>query len=207
MGSSAHSQPHAAITPKLFCFSRNAENRRVALGRPPALGAGGPRFKSGRPDQNISRVFFYLKAPFTSNPLCGILADRRSGFASRLLSESSPHDEFAKTCGGRRSIEKVLKGGELSAHYLASMGKIQGTLRISRLIDHQKSKSAIARRAQLALRHVPLNCLRIGSLNLGSARSWRRFANSSCPVCTHHVSFVLSNLQRSRARRIASLAG
>ena len=50
------------------------------------------------PTQNISRVFFYLlKAPFTSNPICGILADRRSGFASRLVSESSPHDEFAKT--------------------------------------------------------------------------------------------------------------
>jgi len=63
----------------------------------PALGAGGPRFKSGRPDQKY-RVFFYLlKAAFTSNPICGILADRRSGFASHLLSESSPHDEFSKT--------------------------------------------------------------------------------------------------------------
>jgi hypothetical protein len=50
------------------------------------------------PTKNISRVFFYLlKAPFTSNPICGILADRRSGFASRLVSESVPHDEFAKT--------------------------------------------------------------------------------------------------------------
>jgi hypothetical protein len=32
------------------------------------LGAGGPRFKSGRPDQNISRIFFeLLKARFTQN--------------------------------------------------------------------------------------------------------------------------------------------
>ena len=60
MGSSAHSQPHAAITPKLFCFSRNAENTRVALGRPPALGAGGPRFKSGRPDQKYLACFLLL---------------------------------------------------------------------------------------------------------------------------------------------------
>src|ERR1700722_11966817 len=46
-------------------------------GSAPALGAGGPEFKSRRPDQNISRVFFsILKAPFTSTSICGILADR-----------------------------------------------------------------------------------------------------------------------------------
>ena len=50
------------------------------------------------PTKNISRVFFYLlKAPFTSTPTCGILADRRSGVASRLVSESLPYGEFAKT--------------------------------------------------------------------------------------------------------------
>jgi hypothetical protein len=32
------------------------------------LGAGGPEFKSRRPDQNISRVFFrLLKASFSQN--------------------------------------------------------------------------------------------------------------------------------------------
>jgi len=50
MGTGAHSQPHARITTKLFCFSGNVENRRVVLTIPPALGAGGLRFKSGRPD-------------------------------------------------------------------------------------------------------------------------------------------------------------
>jgi hypothetical protein len=49
-------------------------------------------------------------------------------------------------------MRKVLNGGKLSARYLASMGKIQGTLRISRLIDHRKCKSVITRQAQLALR-------------------------------------------------------
>src|SRR5258708_23685566 len=57
-----------------------------------------PSSNLGAPTKNISRVFFYLlKAPFTSNPVCGILADRSSQFASRLVSESSPHGEFAKT--------------------------------------------------------------------------------------------------------------
>ena len=138
------------------------------------------------PTKNISLVFFYLlKAPFTSNPICGILAARRSGLASRLVSESLPHGEFAKTCGGRSAIQKVLNGAKLSARYLACMGKIQGTLRISRLIslDYWNCKSVITYQARLAL-HL---CLSIVSswLNLGSARSWRRFANFSCPVRVH----------------------
>src|SRR5437773_5706600 len=38
-----------------------------------------PGSNPGAPTKNISRVFFYLlKAPFSSNPICGILADRRS---------------------------------------------------------------------------------------------------------------------------------
>jgi hypothetical protein len=37
-------------------------------GSAPALGAGGPEFKSRRPDQNISRIFFsFWKAFFTPN--------------------------------------------------------------------------------------------------------------------------------------------
>jgi hypothetical protein len=49
-------------------------------------------------------------------------------------------------------MQKVLNGGKLSARYLASMVKIQGTLRISRLFDHRKCRSVIKRQAQLALR-------------------------------------------------------
>ena len=63
-----HSQPHPTVSTKLLFFSSNAENGRFVLDGPPALGAGGPEFKSRRPDQNISRVFFSLmKAPFTQN--------------------------------------------------------------------------------------------------------------------------------------------
>ncbi len=91
-----------------------------------------PSSNLGAPTKNISRVFFYLlKAPFTSPPTCGILADRRSGFASCLVSQSSPHDEFCKNMGGRRAIQKPLNGSKLSARHLASMGEIQGTLCIS----------------------------------------------------------------------------
>jgi hypothetical protein len=55
--------------------------------------------------------------------------------ASRLIPESSPHDEFAKSWGGRSAIQKLLNGGKLNARHLASMGKIQGTLCISGLIN------------------------------------------------------------------------
>jgi hypothetical protein len=96
----SHVSTHRATTKYFsnsFVFKNEIEKEGLPGDITPALGARG-RFKSGRPDQNISRVFFSLfKAPFTSNPICGILADRRSGFASRLLYESSPHDEFADT--------------------------------------------------------------------------------------------------------------
>ena len=72
----------------------------------------------------------------------------------------------------------LLNERKLIARDLARMGKIQGTHRISRLIDHRKCNSVITRQAQLAHRRVPLNCLGISWLNLESARSWRRFAIS-----------------------------
>ena len=69
-----------------FVFKNKIEKEGLPRDITPALGAGGPEFKSRRPDQNISRVIFSsLKAPFTSNPIFGILADRRSGFASRFF--------------------------------------------------------------------------------------------------------------------------
>jgi len=46
-----------------------------------------------------------------------------------------------KTREGRSAIQKLLNGRKLIARDLASMGKIRGTLRISRPIDLQKCKS------------------------------------------------------------------
>ena len=133
MGTVAHSQPHATITPKLFCFSSNAENKTVVFSSPPALGAGGPRFKSARPDQIYLPYFRGLKENAIHVKLhCGSQADRRSGCASRLIPKSSPRDEFARMRGGRRANQKPLNESKLSARNLASMGKIRGTQRISR---------------------------------------------------------------------------
>jgi hypothetical protein len=138
----SHISIHRATTKYFsnsFVFKNEIEKEGLPRDSTPALGAGGLRFKSGRPDQNISRVFFsLLKAPFTPKPICGILADRRSQFATRLIPKSSPRDKFSKTLRGRSAIQKLLNGGKLSTRNLASMGKIQGTLRISRLIDLRK---------------------------------------------------------------------
>jgi hypothetical protein len=42
---------------------------------------------------------------------------------------------------------------------------------------------------------------------LTRANLWRRFAKSTCPVCTHTPSFVLSNLRRSDLLEVISFAG
>ncbi len=51
-----------------FVFKTKIEKEGLPRDITPALGAGGPRFKSGRPDQNILRIFLTLsKALFTQN--------------------------------------------------------------------------------------------------------------------------------------------
>jgi hypothetical protein len=42
-------------------------------------------------------------------------------------------------------MQKPLNGGKLGAHHLASIGKIQGTLCISGLINLRKCKSVVTR--------------------------------------------------------------
>jgi hypothetical protein len=72
-------------------FKNEIEKEGLPRDTAPALGARGSRFKSGRPDQNISRVFFsLLKAPFTpidhrsNRNRCLIRNDRgRSGKATQ----------------------------------------------------------------------------------------------------------------------------
>jgi hypothetical protein len=59
-----------------------------------------------------------------------------------------------KNTGGRSAIQKLLNGGKLSAQHLASMGKIMGTLCISRLINLRKCKSVITHSGQPELRNV-----------------------------------------------------
>jgi hypothetical protein len=56
-----HSQPHPTVSTKLLFFSGKAENGGFVLDGPPALGAGGPEFKSRRPDQFMFIVFHHLE--------------------------------------------------------------------------------------------------------------------------------------------------
>ena len=67
----SHISVHRATTKYFsnsFVFKTEIEKEGLPGDITPALGAGGPEFKSRRPDQNISLVFFKLmKAPFTQN--------------------------------------------------------------------------------------------------------------------------------------------
>jgi hypothetical protein len=67
----SHISVHRATT-KYFCNSfvstTNIEKEGLPRDRTPDLGAGGLRFKSGRPDQNILRIFCSLsRALFTQD--------------------------------------------------------------------------------------------------------------------------------------------
>jgi hypothetical protein len=65
----SHISVHRATTKYFsnsFVFKTEIEKEGLPRDITPALGAGGPEFKSRRPDQNISRVFLsLLNAPFT----------------------------------------------------------------------------------------------------------------------------------------------
>ena len=153
-----HSSVHRATTKYFsnsFVFKTEIEKEGLPRGSTPDLGAGGSRFKSGRPDQNHLLYFLQVMKSVVHQKLhCGILADRSSQFASRLVSDSSPHGEFAKTQGGRSAIQKLLNGRKLIARHLTSMGKIQGTLCISRLLNLRKCKLVITHSGRPELRNV-----------------------------------------------------
>ena len=81
-----------------FVFKTEIEKEGLPGDITPALGAGGLRFKSGRPDQNISRVFFRLsEGPFIQN------------FLSSKLIHCYPAPFVAQSL--RTSLRRVLPGG------------------------------------------------------------------------------------------------
>ena len=67
----SHNSAHRATTEYFsnsFVLKGNIEKEGLRSDSPAGLGAGGPEFKSRRPDQNISRIFFRLcKTLFTQN--------------------------------------------------------------------------------------------------------------------------------------------
>ena len=90
-----------------FVFKNEIEKEGLPRDSTPALGAGGPRFKSGRPDQNY--LAYFLSS--TINVLhpkiqCGIPA-------------------------GRSARSQIIGQGQARDGRFAGMGKIRETLRIS----------------------------------------------------------------------------
>jgi hypothetical protein len=73
---------------KSIALRSKSEKEGLPRGGTPALGAGGPEFKSRRPDQMYPAYFLQLIESTVHPKLrCGILADRRSEFASPLILE------------------------------------------------------------------------------------------------------------------------
>jgi len=90
---------------------------------------------------------------------------------------------FAKTRGGRSAIQKLLNGGKLSARHLASMGKIQGTLCISRLIGSSE---------------MQISCRLTGKVPL---------ADSTLPVSVYRPSKEMPALSQISLLPLDSLSG
>src|SRR5271156_425986 len=109
----------------LFVFKKKMEKEGLPRDDTPALGAGGLEFKSPRPDRNYRPHLLQVTNCVLHQELqCGNPAGRSAVVASSVIPKSSHHDEFAKIWGGRSATWKLLNGGTLSAHHLASMVKI-----------------------------------------------------------------------------------
>ena len=78
----SHISVHRATTKYVsnsFVFKNEIEKEGLPRDITPALGAGGPAFKSRRPDQNISRVFYsLLKLPLMKTRLWNRIDDLTS---------------------------------------------------------------------------------------------------------------------------------
>jgi hypothetical protein len=79
----------------------------------PALGAGGlPVQIRAHPPKHLAYFLGLIKIPLHPVFLSEILADRRFGFASRLIPKTSLHDEFAKN--GKAGVQFRNYGMEAS---------------------------------------------------------------------------------------------
>jgi hypothetical protein len=146
-GMRSHISVHRATTKYFsnsFVFKTEMEKEGLPRASTPDLGAGGPRFKSRRPDQNILRIFlgipkflfthfFTVEFCQTGGPDAQVIKFPRLRCTLRL----------AKKYIGRSAIQKVLNRGKLGARHLASMGKIMEILCIPRVIDIRKCKSDV----------------------------------------------------------------
>jgi hypothetical protein len=73
------------------------------------LGAGGPEFKSRRPDQQYRAYFLgFIKIALRQFFPCGFLLGRRSRFASHSILITLEFGVRAKTAGDRSAMENAL---------------------------------------------------------------------------------------------------
>ena len=69
-GDSAHAEPHLSTTShhqffaQVFCFQKSVIRKGLPKVAVTGLGAGGPRFKSGRPDQSFQKLTGISQKPF-----------------------------------------------------------------------------------------------------------------------------------------------
>jgi hypothetical protein len=108
-----------------FVFKTKIEKEGLPRDSPAVLGAGSPRFKSGRPDQNHLAYFLVLiELPLQPKLRCGILPGRRSELPSLSTPMTWPRREPTEMLGGRSARKKLLNRDKLSTRQFASMGKI-----------------------------------------------------------------------------------
>jgi len=99
---------------KPFIFKAAIEKEGLPRGSPAGLGAGGPRFKSGRPDQNISSSFRSLaKQRFTQttsveSKQAGVLPSHVGKLDPFRISRMSPDAgvQLQKTQQKRRNLKR-----------------------------------------------------------------------------------------------------
>src|SRR5215475_3992387 len=84
---------------KSFIFMKSVVEKGLAESVVTGLGAGGPRFKSGRPDQNISSQFLVIcDYYFTSNLL---LKNRRQEYLSETPKKNIDLERVKRSTQGK----------------------------------------------------------------------------------------------------------
>jgi hypothetical protein len=124
-----------------------------------------PSSNLGAPTKT-SRVLSVVYRKLTS-PKTDLWNSRRQEVSihKSFIPKSSSHDKFSEARGARSAIQKPLNGGQLSARHLASMGKIRGTLCISRLLNLRICKLVVTHSGRPELCNVSQFVVLIVPLN------------------------------------------
>jgi len=108
----SHISVHGATTKyfsKSFVFKTKIEKEGLPGDITPALGAGGPEFKSRRPDQQYRAHFVgVIETALHHTLTCGFLLGRRSRLASHSVLITLEFGVRAKTAGDRSAKENAL---------------------------------------------------------------------------------------------------